>query len=287
MAAEDAPAKAAGGALGALKTKLGPLPIGAWGAIALVIWYYIQHRKAAASTAGQQTDSAGNTGTIDPATGYVYGSTQDQAGLAARNSNNSNPSSGGAGSGATTAGQYATNADWGRAAVNLLVGLGVDPTTANQAIQLYLQSQTLTPDQQGSVNLAIQALGAPPQLPGPSTANPAPVVTPPGGGGGAPPSASNPPTGLAVGNITGTAISLKWNAVTNATGYTVSYGIAPADTTWTTTAPGAGVTSGQVTNPGITVGNLKPGTAYAFKVQATPVGASGGWAGPITATTSK
>lgn len=168
-----------------LTHKLGPLPMWAWIAAGVVGYLYYENRKTASTTAtaatNQQTDPAGNIGSIDPATGYVYGTPEDLAALAANNAGTSSDS-GSAGQGATTGGQmYADNNSWGIAAVNFLVGLGVDATTANQAIQLYLTSQPLTTAQQADVNLAIAKLGPPPSLPGPTTSNPPPVTTPPGG----------------------------------------------------------------------------------------------------------
>ena len=178
--AEEAAAK---GGLDFLKQKVGPLPLGVWLVIAVGIWYYLKQKQSSSSAApNQQTDPAGNVGSIDPSTGYVYGSPEDQAALAANNA-------GGVGatttsdSGSTTAGTYADNNAWGRAAINYLVGLGIDPTSANEAVQQYLASQTLTPEQQGDVNLAIQALGPPPDLPGP-IGTPVPPVTGGGGSGG-------------------------------------------------------------------------------------------------------
>lgn len=266
------------------KTKVAGVPLIGVLAAAGVLWYVIKRRQAGSSgTSGQQIDSAGNVGSIDPSTGYVYGSLQDRTALA-QSSAGSQDTSTSSTSSATTAGQYATNAAWANAAVNYLVGLGVDPTVATQAIQNYLESQTLSTNQQGEVNLAIQALGPPPTLPEPTQNQPTPINTP---GGGA--SATNPVTGLAVGHVTSTTVGLSWSAAQNATGYTVSYGLDPSASTWTTTAPGggSGVTSGQVAHPGITIGNLNPQTTYYFKVQATPVGATGGWAGPISAKTTR
>lgn len=174
-----------------LAQKVGPLPMGVWLAIGLVIIIYIKEKQGgggltslfggSSSTAvpNQQTDPAGNIGTIDPATGYVYGTPEDTAALAANNDTSGTTSNGVP---APTAQTYADNNAWGRAAVNYLVGLGTDPTQANEAVQQYLASQQLTTQQQGDINLAIQALGPPPQLPGPIGTPPGPVTTPPGTG---------------------------------------------------------------------------------------------------------
>jgi hypothetical protein len=275
MAEDDAAITAGKGGLDFLRHKVGPLPVAAWAAIAVAIWWYFQRaNKSSTSGSGQQIDSAGNVGTIDPATGYVAGSAEDAAALGQASGGGGSGGTDDTGSGSTTAGQYATNDDWSRAAVNYLVGLGIDPTTATQAIQQYLSSQTLTTDQQGDVNLAIQALGAPPTLPSPTQGNPTPI-----NGTGGTTNASNPPTGVAIvpGNTGPTTLSIKWNSTANATGYTVSYGTDAAASTNKTTAP-----AGQL---GVTIGSLKPGTKYFIKVQATPASSGAGWGGPVSATT--
>lgn len=269
--APDATAGALGGKLGFLKDKVGPLPLGIWILIAVGIFVYLQRKNAAADNTA--TDPAGNVGVIDPATGYVYGSAEDKSALSS--------SIGGGGSttdttpsGSTVAGQYADNAAWGRAAVNLLVSLGVDATLANQSIQDYLSSQTLTTQEQANVNLAIQALGAPPTLPGPAEVTPPPVVTPPTGTV----YANNPPTGLTVSGRTGNSISLKWNAVTNATGYMIYYGKTPSANTWSTST-GSTVTS-------TTVGSLAASTLWYFRVQAIPAKAGAPFASTSAQTTA-
>ncbi len=158
-----------------LTQKVGPLPLWMWLAAGGALWWYFKSKQTAtAAAANQQTDPAGNVGSIDPATGYVYGTPEDQAAIAASNAGSGG---GSAGTNATTGAQtYADNNTWGIAAVNYLVGLGIDAVTANQAVQSYLSSQPLTTAQQGDVNLAIGALGAPPSLPGPVSTNPTPVT---------------------------------------------------------------------------------------------------------------
>lgn len=170
-----------------LKHKVGPLPVAVWLVIGVGLILYFKSKQAGSASASaipnQQTDPAGNVGSIDPATGYVYGTPEDTAALAANNAGTGD--TGSSGQTSTSGGQkYADNNTWGIAAINYLVGLGIDATSANQAITLYLSSQPLTTTQQGDVNLAIQALGSPPSLPGPVTGNPPPVTTPPGTGGG-------------------------------------------------------------------------------------------------------
>lgn len=245
------------GSLAFLKHKLGPLPVGIWLIAAGGIWWYFQQQNAKKSTAAQganqQTDPAGNVGTIDPATGYVSGSPEDQASLASQNSGTGG-GGGSAGQQATSGAQtYADNNAWGVAAVNYLVGLNIDAATANQAIQLYLSSQPLTTMQQGDVNLAIQALGPPPTLPGPVNVNPPPVTTPPGsgGGGGTQPKVTVPK----VTGMTNTAASAALRAV----------GLVPGSE-WQVTGivnsqtpgPGTKVPKGSTVNLGVAKGTTPP-----------------------------
>lgn len=203
MAEGDAPATAAKGGLDFLKQKVGPLPLGVWILIGLGVLWYFEHQKAAASSASatpnQQTDPAGNVGSIDPATGYVYGTPEDQAALAANDSGSSSPGTGAASGGTSGAQTYADNNAWGIAAVNYLVGLGIDATTANQAVQQYLASQPLTTAQQGDINLVLASpIGPPPTLPGPVSTNPNPVT-----GGGTSGSGGTGQGTIAVPNVVG------------------------------------------------------------------------------------
>lgn len=213
------------------KQKVGPLPLGVWLAIGAVIILYLREKQSGglgslvgggSNVPNQQTDPAGNVGSIDPASGYVYGTPEDVAALSSQNGGTTDSSSGGS----TTGGKYADNNTWGIAAINYLVGLGIDATTANEAVQQYLSSQVLTSAQQGDVNLAIQALGAPPSLPGP-TGTSTPPVTKPGGGTTKPPptatkvTAANPVTGLAATSKTKNSVTVKWSKAANANSYHV------------------------------------------------------------------
>lgn len=269
--AEGGPDVEAGASKGLdfLKHKVGPLPVGVWLLAFGVIYWYLSRRASSSTSA---TDPAGNVGAIDPATGYVYGSAQDQSALSAGSSGGSSNDTTSS-SGSTTAGAYADNNAWGRAAVNYLVGLGVDPSAANEAIQQYLSSQPLTANQQGDVNLAIQGLGPPPQLPGPIGTAPPPITTP----GGGTVYATNPPSGLVVSDKTATTLTVKWNAASNASGYTVRYGTTPAASDNSQTV-GSSVTSS-------TIGGLSAGTLYYVTVQATPARPTDGFAS-TSATTS-
>lgn len=256
------------GGLDFLKQKVGPLPLGVWLVLGLGIYLYLQRQQASSSSASavpnQQTDPAGNIGTIDPATGYVYGTPEDTASLSANNAGTSSPS-GSAGQSSTSGGQsYADNNSWGIAAVNYLVGIGVDAATANQAVQLYLTSQPLTTAQQGDVNLAILKLGPPPTLPGPVSSNPTPVTTPPGtGGGGGGRKSVGVPTGLVVTAKSNHSARIKWNKVTGATGYHLT-----ATDTATRKASGQADVGAATVTYAFT--NLTGGHGYTFNVWAEP-----------------
>lgn len=152
----------------------------------------IVRRKNAASTtasttadagtaAAQQTDPAGNTGIIDPATGYVQGSAEDTAALAAQQSGGAYDTSGlGAGglggyyygsdgSTQTSAnppgpGNFADNAEWSQYALAYMTGtLNADAGTAGAALGAFLAGQDVTPAQQTVIEEAIAVAGDPPQ----------------------------------------------------------------------------------------------------------------------------
>lgn len=269
MAEEEGAAAGAGKGLDFLKKKIGPLPVAVWIVAFAGLWWLLQKRQASAAAAtgtanGSQTDPAGNVGTIDPSTGYVQGSPEDQAAISSNNADTGTTSGSGS---STVAGTYNDNNAWASAAINYLVGIGIDPTSANSAIETFLGSQALTSQQQADVNSAIQRIGAPPTPPTPATA-PTPIVTPPSGAV----TATNPVTGLTVSSKAKNTIGLHWNKSTNATGYTVSYGTTSAATGGGTTVPG--------TQGGVTIGELKANTHYYFKVIATP--AKSGAAGATT-----
>ena len=111
MADAAAPAKGLGATLA---KKVGPFPLGVWAAAGVGAIWYMERKKsaAAASPAAQQsqtgygTDPAGNTGYIDPSTGYVYGSAEDisalqNQGLVGQNSYNTGGTGDTSGTGGT------------------------------------------------------------------------------------------------------------------------------------------------------------------------------------------
>lgn len=234
--------------------KIGPFPVVVWIGAFLVV-YYLMAKKNKSTGAGTATDPAGNVGQINPATGYVYGSAEDTGALGSISSGLGASTDSGTTGGSTVGGQYADNNAWAVAAINYLVSIGVDATSANSAITQFLGSQQLTTQQQGEVNLAIQRLGAPPSPPEPGGSTP-PVVTPPNTST----AAANPPTGFVSTSVTPTAVGLKWNKTVNAKSYTIFWGTTPSVKDGrTTVSTAAGTATG-----------LKPNTMYFFRVQANP-----------------
>lgn len=127
-------------------------------------------------TPGTSTDPAGNVGTINPATGFVYGSAEDQAALQSASAG-AYGGYGGYGGGYGGYGNYGNNngtgypqgftnnAQWAQAAEQYITGGAggagsTDPV--GNALGKYLTGGELTPDQVGIVNQAIAFEGYPP-----------------------------------------------------------------------------------------------------------------------------
>lgn len=248
---------AAKGANNFLTRKVGPLPLGVWLVAGIGIYLYYRKKQTAASAAGGTVTPSGTVGT----SGRIGSSDQSGGGGSDGNTGTS---------GSTVSGQYATNDAWARAAINYLVGIGVDPTVANASITQFLGSQALTPEEQADVNLAIQTLGAPPSAPQPGSAPP-PVQTPPGGVV----YANNPPTGLTVTGTTARTVSLTWNKATNAQNYTV---------TWFTQGQTRNMTVAGTDTTAV-VSGLQSSSTYNITVQATPA-RPGDPAAAVTASTT-
>lgn len=148
---------------------IGKLPTWAVaGGVALVVILIIRHRSAAAAAAAAPgspvtTDPAGNVGTIDPETGYVFGSEQDTAALAGSSS------SGGSGGGDVSVGDQVTNgppftsnAAWSQYAISVLTTQGYDGATLANELGAYLGGAAVTAAQQADINAAIGVAGYPP-----------------------------------------------------------------------------------------------------------------------------
>jgi Fibronectin type III domain len=183
---------AAGKGLGAtLGRKVGPFPMGVWLAGGVGAVWYLRKKQGSGSPAATQsqtgygTDPAGNTGYIDPQSGYVYGSAEDIAALqsqgqVAQNSYN------------TPGGTSGTGAAGGS------IGGG--------------GSATAPADTSGQTTGATNPSGTSVTTPGAPAGVPA-AVTP----GAAAPASKNwkypAPTGLAASSVSDSGYSISWNPV--------------------------------------------------------------------------
>lgn len=227
----------------------GKLAVGAGGLV--VVYMVYRSRSAATATSaapaaaasGTGTDPAGNTGVIDPATGYVYGSPQDQAALAGQSGGGQYVSAYNAAGYNTgtvgTASAYGTNAQWAQAAEAGLSQVGYDPVTVANDLGAYLAGQRLTSGQAAVVWAAIAEYGQPPEgappvtlvsATGPAvtgnTPPPAPSPSPAPATGKAYPSSPSarppvPPSRIDISGVTSTSVSCHWTDVPGATSYAV------------------------------------------------------------------
>lgn len=182
---------------------VGKLPTWAvLGGVGLVLVLILKHRSSSSSAAaGTGTDPAGNTGVINPATGYVYGSPEDLA-AAATSAAVSTPDTGGAGGGGSVGDQvtngppFTSNAAWSQYAVSVLENSGYDPGALSNVLGLYLNGQPVTAAQKNDIDAAVGVAGYPP-VPGaggyPPAINVSGSVTGGGTGGGS--SSGSPGTG--------------------------------------------------------------------------------------------
>jgi hypothetical protein len=245
---------------------VGKLPTWAvLGGVGIVIVLIIRNRKSsgAAAAAGTATDPAGNTGVIDPATGYVYGSPQDTAALqtsAAAGTADTSGTTAGTVSGQVSNGPpFTTNAAWSQYAVSVLEGNGYDPGTLTAELGAYLDGQPVTAAQETDINAAVAVAGYPP-VAGPNGMPPAINVSGSKSGGGSGSSSGSPgpapkpaawqypaPENLTARSGGKGKISVSWAPVVGPQGqrpasYTVAYGRTSGAQTWKDTATGTSIT---------------------------------------------
>lgn len=247
---------------------VGKLPTWAvLGGVGIVIVLIIRNRSSsgAAAAAGTATDPAGNTGVIDPATGYVYGSTQDTAALqtsaAAGTADTSGTTAGTVGGQVANGPPFTSNAAWSQYAVSVLQGNGYDPGTLTAELGAYLDGQAVTAAQETDINAAVAVAGYPP-VAGPNGMPPAINVsgsksgggTGSGSGSGSPGPAPKPapwqypaPENLAARSGGKGKISVSWAPVVGPQGqrpasYTVAYGRTSGAQTWHDTATSTSIT---------------------------------------------
>lgn len=240
---------------------------------AVVIYFYRKNKaqQAAAAAAAQtaaNTTTAGQTGTtIDPQTGYPYGSPEDQAALAAMSYGQLPTYGSGPGGnygpyynppGPGGGGGFTTNAQWAQAAEQLMGSNGADATAA--ALGKYLTGQPVTSDQQTLIQEAIAVEGYPP-VAGPNGFPPSINLT----AGGPPPPGGGSIAGLKV-TSRFTNVSATWTPNSGDTSWTV---------TLTTHQGSQTVGSQTVSTPSVYFGGLQEKTGYAVHVTGTPSGATG------------
>lgn len=165
------------------------------------IYFY---RKNKASQAQQASVAQAGGTTIDPATGYPYGSPEDAAALDAQNQYQLPGSSGvgfsGGGGfsstfGSGAPGSFSTNAEWAQYVEAYEVNnLGADAGTVGNSIGKYLTGQPLTSDMVGLVQSAI-AIGGYPPVSG-TNGNPPNFVTSGGSPGTGGTNPTPPPTNV-------------------------------------------------------------------------------------------
>lgn len=175
------------------------------GAVLIVGVVYYRSKKTAAAQAASVAAAGSNT--IDPATGYPYGSPEDAAALATQTSyyQSGNGAYGGGYSGGSpgtgTGTGFVSNAAWAQAYEQYAVNnIQSDANTVAAALGKYLTGQPLTQGQLDVVEQAIAFEGLPP-VAGPNGYPPSyqlqHITTPPPTGGGSG-SVSGPPVGTTI-----------------------------------------------------------------------------------------
>lgn len=139
------------------------LVIGGFGLVLVGIVYW--REKQVGGLSSSATDSSA-TGDIDPATGYVYGTPEDLAALAAQGTDlGGGVSSVGGGSsiippGASVGTGYSSNGQWVQAVVQYMTdnGLVEDPTQLSAALGKYITGASIDPNDTNSISLIQQAI---------------------------------------------------------------------------------------------------------------------------------
>lgn len=239
-------------------------------------YYYYRKRQAAAAQNTSVQGQALSDQNIDPATGYAYGSPEDQAALAAMQGGGAGYGYGGGYGGygpqtqppQTPPQGFQSNAQWTQAAEQYMGSTGADAIAA--ALGKYLLASPLTTDQVTIVQQAVAAEGFPP-VPGPNGFPPSYKTVespPPHQGGGGP---KNPVKGLKA-TARFTQVDVSWDKLANAKSYTVEAHKAGS-------APGTKIEAREQTSAThVTLHNLKEKTRYRISVLAT------GGTGPAAST---
>ena|SRR5258707_4168566 len=158
------------------------------------VYYY---RKQKTSQANKASVTAAGTDSIDPATGYPYGSPEDAAALQTQGNYQSpigggySGYSGGGSSSGSSPGSFTNNAQWAQFVEGYEINnMGADAPTVGDAIGKYLLGHSLITDAMISIVQSAIAIGGFPPVPGPNgnppnyitsattPPNPAPTPTP-------------------------------------------------------------------------------------------------------------
>lgn len=146
------------GTAAAIKKPVANVPIYVWGIVIVgALGYSYLRSKKTATTAADGTNTAAPSALVYTGTGGSDTTTDTTA--------------------TTNVGAYQTNDAWATGAKNYLIGQGVDPKGSSDAVDLYINGQTLTAQQNAWIALAIKAIGPTPQSLPPT------VGTPPTDGG--------------------------------------------------------------------------------------------------------
>lgn len=170
--------------VGAVPKKTAALVGGAIALLVAVMYFRGKKQSAATSTAGASTE-------INPATGFIYGSPEDAAAMAAQaNFQTGGSVGGGGGGGGSTPGTgFTNNAQWVQSTITGMTNSGIiqDASALSVALGKYIAGQPVGNDSvvRSLIEQAI-AFNGPPPLAGPNgyppsinTQNPLPPVTPP------------------------------------------------------------------------------------------------------------
>jgi Fibronectin type III domain len=281
-----------------VKKKTAAIAVIGVGGLAGIFWWRNKQSAASAASSDTSSDTGDTSGTIDPQTGDIAGSAQDEIDLAALQQEESadevdsasavsgdgdiigyddegNPIYG-AGSSPTTGTTtgYTTNAQWGTAAEAALGSNGTDAIAA--AIAKYLNGQPITTDQVTTVQEAQALVGAPPVAG--TNGNPPGYVTT--GGTTTPPASGSKPAKAPTGTRSTpgtTSAVVAWAGVTGATKYLVR--------AWEGGKTTTVIFDSTTSNTSATIPALKSKTKYGWHVAAVNATGQGPFSSNATFTT--
>lgn len=189
-------------------------------AVVVVGVAYYRHKQ---NTANASASAVTDPNSIDPATGYAYGSTQDQSALTANATDTAAyNASGGGNTGTSTPiqayGPPSSNGAWTQQATAYLVDtVGLASASVSAALAKYISGEAVTDAEKSIIEQAIASEGLPPQAG--SLGYPPNIKLTAQSGATHPKLAT--PTGVKVTNKTTQTGHLYWSPVNHATHYSV------------------------------------------------------------------